>query len=60
MRTVRQELSYALYRGNARMDNRSLLARTRDVGRGFMCGFERADNKVGDVKFVDQFVDQLT
>ena len=49
VRTVRQELSSALCRGNARMYDRSLLTLVQGVGRGFMPGLERAINEVGDV-----------
>ena len=50
VRTVRQELSCALCRGNARMYNQSLLALARGAGRGFMPGLEWAvDVEAGDV-----------
>ena len=49
VRTVRQELSCALCKGNARMYDRSLLTLARGVGRGFVPGLERAIDEAGDV-----------
>ena len=49
VRTVRQELSCVLCKGNARMYNQSLLMLARGVGRGFMPGLERAIDEAGDV-----------
>ena len=49
VRTVRQELSCVLCKGNARMYDRSLLTLARGVGRGFMPGLERAIDEAGDV-----------
>ena len=49
VRTVRQELSCTLCKGNARMYDRSLHAPARGVGRGFMPGLERTIDEAGDV-----------
>ena len=48
---LRQELSCALCKGNARMYGRSLLTLARGVRRGFMPGLERAIDEAGDVFF---------
>ena len=48
-RTVRQELSCALCKGNARMYDRTLFTLARGVGRGFMLGLHRAIDEAGDV-----------
>ena len=48
MRTVRQELSCALCKGNARMYDRCLLTLARSVGRGLMPGLETAIDEAGD------------
>ena len=48
-RTVRQELSCTLCKGNARMYDRSLLTLARGVGRGFMPGLDRPIDEAGDV-----------
>jgi hypothetical protein len=49
VRTVRQELSCALCRGNARMYDRSLISVARGVGRGFSPGLDTAVDEAGDV-----------
>ena len=49
VRTVRQELSCALCRGNARMYDRSLSSVARGVGRGFSPGLDTAVDEAGDV-----------
>ena len=49
VRTVRQELSCTLCKGNARVYDRSLLTLARGVGRSFLPGLERAIDKAGDV-----------
>ena len=49
VRTVRQELSCVLCKGNARMYDRSLFALTWNVGRGFVPGLERAVDEACDV-----------
>ena len=48
-RTVRQEFSCALCKGNARMYDRSIISVARAVGRGFSPGLDRAIDEAGNV-----------
>ena len=49
VRIVRQDLSCALRKGNARMYDRSLISVARGVGRGFSPGLDTAVDEAGDV-----------